>query len=149
MIKSVAIFIAVATSVALLISSFSVGQLVRAQQLAMDLTKPSGDKPFGGEKIGTVQITPNGHVLTILANVTSPPDNGKVWEGWLVDDDGGSGYKLSLGEFAKNGTLHLVEQMVNPYTYTQFIVTQEPFEDPDPNAAAAFGGTQLQTPFGR
>jgi hypothetical protein len=149
MIKSVAIFIAVATSVALLISSFSVGQLVRAQQLAMDLTKASGDKPFGGEKIGTVNITPNGHVLTILANMTSPPDNGKVWEGWLVDDDGGSGYKLSLGEFAKNGTLHLVEQMVNPYTYTQFIVTQEPFEDPDPNAAAASGGTQLQTPFGR
>jgi hypothetical protein len=149
MIKSVAIFIAVATSVALLISSFSVGQLVRAQQLAMDLTKASGDKPFGGEKIGTVDITPNGHVLTILANMTSPPDNGKVWEGWLVDDDGGSGYKLSLGEFAKNGTLHLVEQMVNPYTYTQFIVTQEPFEDPDPNAAAASGGTQLQTPFGR
>src|SRR5690242_13147474 len=121
MIKLVAIFIAVATSVALLISSFSVGQLVRAQQLAMDLTKASGDKPFGGEKIGTVSITPNGHVLTILANMTSPPDNGKVWEGWLVDDDGGSGYKLSLGEFAKNGTLHLVEQMVNPYTYTQFI----------------------------
>ena len=149
MIKSVAIFIAVATSVALLISSFSVGHLVRAQQLAMDLTKASGDKPFGGEKIGTVNITPNGHVLTILANMTSPPDNGKVWEGWLVDDDGGSGYKLSLGEFAKNGTLHLVEQMVNPYTYTQFIVTQEPFEDPDPNAAAASGGTQLQTPFGR
>ena len=149
MIKSVAIFIVVATSVALLISSFSVGQLVRAQQLAMDLTKASGDKPFGGEKIGTVNITPNGHVLTILANMTSPPDNGKVWEGWLVDDDGGSGYKLSLGEFAKNGTLHLVEQMVNPYTYTQFIVTQEPFEDPDPNAAAASGGTQLQTPFGR
>jgi len=149
MIKLVAIFIAVATSVALLISSFSVGQLVRAQQLAMDLTKASGDKPFGGEKIGTVNITPNGHVLTILANMTSPPDNGKVWEGWLVDDDGGSGYKLSLGEFAKNGTLHLVEQMVNPYTYTQFIVTQEPFEDPDPNAADASGGTQLQTPFGR
>jgi hypothetical protein len=80
--------------------------------------------------------------------MSAPPDNGKVWEGWLVDQ-GGSGYKLSLGEFAKNGTLHLVEQMVNPYTYTQFIVTQEPFEDPDPNAAAASGGTQLQTPFGR
>ena len=23
--------------------------------------------------------------------------------------------------------------MVNPYTYTQFIVTEEPFEDADPN----------------
>jgi hypothetical protein len=148
MIKSIALFIAVATSVALIASSLSLAQLARAQQLAMDVTKPSGDKPFGGEKIGTIKITPNGHVLNIVANVSSPPENGKVWEGWFVDE-GGSGYKLSLGEFAKNGTLHLTEQMVNPYTYTQFIVTQEPFEDADPNAAAASGGTQLQTPFGR
>ncbi len=36
----------------------------------------------------------------------------------------------------------------NPYTYTQFIVTEEPFQDADPNAASATGGTQLQTPFG-
>ena len=28
--------------------------------------------------------------------------------------------------------LHANDQMVNPYTYTQFIVTEEPFEDPDP-----------------
>jgi hypothetical protein len=148
MINPMTAFITVVISVALIASSLSITQLVLAQQITMDLTKPSGDKPFGGEKIGNVHITPNGHVLTILANVSSPPDNGKVWEGWLVDE-GGSGYKLSLGEFAKNGTLHLVEQMVNPYTYTQFIVTQEPFEDPDPNAADASGGTQLQTPFGR
>ena len=44
------------------------------------------------------------------------------------------GIELSLGEFAKNGTLTLREQMVNPYTYTRFIVTEEPFEDADPNA---------------
>jgi hypothetical protein len=146
--KSVVILVAVASSLALIASSFSIAQLVVAQQIVMDITKPAGDKPFGGEKIGTIAITPNGHIVDIVANVTAPPDAGKVWEGWFVDD-GGSGYKLSLGEFAKNGTLHLTEQMVNPYTYTQFIVTQEPFEDPDPNAAAASGGTQLQTPFGR
>ena len=146
--KSVVILVAIASSLALIASSFSIAQLVVAQQIAMDITKPAGDKPFGGAKIGTIAITPNGHIVDIVANVTAPPDAGKVWEGWFVDD-GGSGYKLSLGEFAKNGTLHLTEQMVNPYTYTQFIVTQEPFEDPDPNAAAASGGTQLQTPFGR
>jgi hypothetical protein len=148
MTNSVAFVLALATSIALTIGSFTIVQLTLAQQITMDLTKPSGDKPFGGEKIGTVGITPNGHVLNIIANMSSPPENGKVWEGWLVDD-GGSGYKLSLGEFAKNGTLHLTEEMVNPYTYTQFIVTQEPFEDADPNAAAASGGTQLRTPFGR
>ncbi len=131
-----------------IIASFSIAQLAVAQQISMDLTKPAANKPFGGEKIGTVTIIPNGHVVEVMANLTGPPDQGKVYEGWFVDD-GGSGYKLSLGEFAKNGTLHLTEQMVNPYTYTQFIVTQEPFEDPDPNAASASGGTQLQAPFGR
>jgi hypothetical protein len=142
------IFAAVAILSALIVGIFSIAQLALAQQIAMDLTKPSGDKPYGGEKIGTLTIIPKGHVLDIVANMSAPPDAGKVWEGWLVDD-GGSGYKLSVGEFAKNGTLHLTEQMVNPYTYTQFIVTQEPFEDTDPNAASASGGTQLQTPFGR
>lgn len=67
-------------SVALIASSLSIAQLALAQQLTMDVTKPSGDKPFGGEKVGTVRITPNGHVLTILANMSAPPDNGKVWE---------------------------------------------------------------------
>ena len=87
-------------------------------------------------------------MVNIVASMSSAPDQGKVWEAWFVDA-GGSGYKLSLGEFAKNGTLQLTEQMVNPYTYTQFMVTQEPFEDPDPNAAGASAGAQLQAPFGR
>ena len=86
--------------------------------------------------------------LSVMANMSAQPTNGTVHEGWLVDD-GGSGYMLSLGEFSKNGTLTYNDQMVNPYTYTQFIVTEEPFEDPDPRGAAATGGTQLQIPFGR
>ena len=30
--------------------------------------------------------------------------------------------------------------MVDPYTYSQFIVTEEPVEDADPDAASAIGG---------
>jgi hypothetical protein len=56
---------------------------------------------------------------------------------------------LSLGEFSKTGTLDSTTTMVNPYTYTQFIVTQEPFEDPDPNAAATLAGAELVSPFGQ
>jgi hypothetical protein len=145
--RTLVFIVAIVSSFALVASSISIGRLVLAQQIAMDVTRPAGDKPFGGEKIGTLTIIPNGHVVDIVANMSSAPDQGKVWEGWFVDA-GGSGYKLSLGEFAKNGTLHLTEQMVNPYTYTQFMVTQEPFEDPDPNAAGASGGAQLQAPFG-
>jgi hypothetical protein len=114
----------------------------------MDVSKAVLDKPFGGEKIGTLGIAANNHTVDIIANLTSPPEEGKVWEGWLVDA-GGSDYKLSLGEFPMNGTLHVTSQMVNPYTYSQFLVTQEPHEDPDPNPTSASGGAELIIPFGR
>jgi len=136
------------TGIALLLTQVAITVPLAHAQMTLDITGAGGDKPYGGEKLGTVLIVPEEHVVWVKANMSAPPAEGKVYEGWFVDD-GGSGYKLSLGEFAKNGTLYLKEQMVNPYTYTQFIVTEEPFEDPDPNAAAATGGTQLQTPFGR
>jgi hypothetical protein len=86
--------------------------------------------------------------VNVVANITTPPKEGTVFEGWL-SDVGGSDYKLSLGEFAKNGTLLSTTTLVNPYTYTQFIVTEEPFEDPDPNAAATLAGAELVSPFGQ
>jgi hypothetical protein len=33
--------------------------------------------------------------------------------------------------------------MVNPYTYKQFIITEEPLNDKDPNAADTYGGTDF------
>jgi len=134
--------------VSIIALSFAISGVAQAQQINIDVTKPANDKPFGGEKVGTISITPEGHIVHLLANMSAPPSSGKVYEGWLVDA-GGSGYKLSVGEFGKNGTLQFDQQMVNPYTYTQFIVTEEPFEDADPNAADAIGGAQLQAPFER
>lgn len=96
--------------------------------------------------MGTVTIVPKEHTVNVVANMTSPPKEGKVFEGWFADV-GGSDYKLSLGEFSKNGTLNYTADMVNPYTYTQFVVTEEPFEDPDPNAASAVAGAELVSPF--
>ena len=128
--------------------SFAISGVAQAQQINIDVTKPASDKPFGGEKVGTISIIPEGHIVHVLANMSAPPSTGNVYEGWFVDA-GGSGYKLSIGEFGKNGTLQFDQQMVNPYTYTQFIVTEEPFEDADPNAADAIGGAQLQAPFER
>jgi Anti-sigma-K factor rskA, C-terminal len=145
---SVANHLATVIALVLVAALFTVVQLAHAQQINIDVTKPTGDKPFGGEKIGTVSITPQGHVVKVVGNMTSSPSAGKVYEGWFVDA-GGSGYKLSLGEFAKNGTIHFDQQMVNPFTYTQFMVTEEPFEDVDPNAGGAVGGAQLQAPFTR
>ena len=134
--------------VSIIALAFAIVGVAQAQQINIDVTKPASDKPFGGEKVGTISITPEGHIVHLLANISAPPSSGKVYEGWFVDA-GGSGYKLSLGEFGKNGTLQFDQQIVNPYTYTQFIVTEEPFEDADPNAAEAIGGAQLQAPFER
>jgi hypothetical protein len=134
--------------VALSFAIAGVMQMAQAQQINLDVTAPANNNPYGGERVGTISITPEGHVVNVVANMTSGPSTGKVYEGWFVDA-GGSDYKLSLGEFTKNGTLQFNQQMVNPFTYTQFIVTEEPFEDVDPNAAGAIGGAQLQAPFTR
>lgn len=129
-------------------ATLSLGLPVAHAQQTVDITKATEGKATGGEKTGTLTVTPEEHTVSIVANMTAPPAEGKVFEGWLVDS-GGSEYKLSLGEFAKNGTLQYKETLVNPYTYTQFIATEEPFEDNDPNAAAAFAGAELQSPFGQ
>jgi hypothetical protein len=129
-------------------ATLSLGLPVAHAQQTVDITKATEGKATGGEKTGTLTVTHEDHTVSIVGNMTAPPAEGKVFEGWLVDS-GGSEYKLSLGEFAKNGTLQYKETLVNPYTYTQFIVTEEPFEDNDPNAAAAFAGAELQSPFGQ
>lgn len=128
-------------------ASISVGKVVYGQQ-TLDIKTPGGNEAFGGENKGTVTIVPKEHSVNIVANMTTPPKEGKVFEGWVADV-GGSDYKLSLGEFSKNGTLDYTGAMVNPYTYTQFLVTEEPFEDPDPNAASVVAGAELVSPFGQ
>ncbi len=37
--------------------------------------------------------------------------------------------------------------MINPYTYSEFQVTQEPIQDKDPKAASVLGG--VPAPFGQ
>lgn len=126
---------------------FSSAGFVSGQQ-ALDLKTPGGNEAFGGDSKGSVSLVPKEHTVNIVANMSTPPKEGKVFEGWLADA-GGSDYKLSVGEFSKNGTLQFTETLVNPYTYTQFLVTEEPFEDPDPNAASVIAGAELVSPFGQ
>ena len=123
------------------------GQMAEAQQVSGDITAASGGKPFGGEKVGTISIDSTGRRTNVSADINDSPGEGNVFEGWLVDA-GGSGYKLSLGQF-RNGTLDFSQYMVNPYTYKNFEVTEEPAEDPDPNAADSIAGFELQNPFGQ
>jgi hypothetical protein len=123
------------------------GQMAEAQQVSGDITAASGGEPFGGEKVGTISIDSTGRRTNVSADMNDSPGEGNVFEGWLVDA-GGSGYKLSLGQF-RNGTLDFSQYMVNPYTYKNFEVTEEPAEDPDPNAADSIAGFELPSPFGR
>jgi hypothetical protein len=123
------------------------GQLPSGQQMSGPITAAEGGEPFGGQQIGTVSIDTTGRRTTVGADINDMPGEGNVFEGWLVDT-GGSGYKLSLGQF-RDGTLDFSQYMVNPYTYNNFEVTEEPAEDPDPNAADSIAGFELQDPFGQ
>jgi hypothetical protein len=97
--------------------------------------------------MGTITVDSDGRRTNVTADINASPNEGNVYEGWLVDAEG-SGYKLSLGQF-RNGTLNFSQYMVNPYTYKNFELTEEPAEDADPNAAESIAGFELQTPFGR
>ena len=121
---------------------------INAEPVVMDINKAKDPGPgFGEEKIGTVSMDVQNRTLDLSINMTAMPKPDKVFEAWLVDADG-SNYKLSLGAI-EGGSLKTSEHMVNPYTYTEFIVTEEPKDDVDPNAAGTYGGAELQTPFGR
>ncbi len=119
-----------------------------AQQIQLDIKASTLTDPFGGEQIGTLFIGPNNDTTTINAIINQQPGEGKVYEAWLVDE-GGSDYELSLGRVGENGTLNIQQSMVNPYTYSQFIITEEPENDADPGSADAKGGAELQSPFGQ
>jgi hypothetical protein len=124
-------------------------QIAEAQQMSGDITAPSGGNPFGGENMGTISVDSDGNKTNIVADFNESPGEGNAFEGWLVDTGPeGSGYKLSLGQFS-NGTLNFNQSMINPYTYKNFEVTEEPDDDLDPNAASSIGGFELDSPFGQ
>jgi hypothetical protein len=146
-VSSVAVILASVSGIPSTIPLLSQSPVAEAQEVSGDITAASGSNPFGGEKMGTITLDSDGNMTNIKADFNDSPGEGNVFEGWLVDA-GGSGYKLSLGAFS-NGTLNFTQNMVNPYTYKNFEVTEEPAEDPDPNAASSKAGFELDTPFGQ
>jgi hypothetical protein len=113
-----------------------------------ELTRPAGGNPYGGEKIGDITITSDGHQTNVKGLVSASPAEENVYEAWL-HDAGGSDYKLSLGQLSENGTINVSQHMVNPFTYTVFFITEEPQDDVDPAGADAIAGVQLEAPFGQ
>ncbi|MGH9976933.1 MAG: anti-sigma factor [Nitrososphaeraceae archaeon] len=121
---------------------------LQAANVTGELTKPAGGNPYGGEKIGDITISSDGHQTDIKGLVSASPAEGNVYEAWL-GDAGGSEYKLSLGQLNENGTINVSQHLVNPFTYTIFFITEEPQDDVDPNSADAIAGVQLKAPFGQ
>ena len=113
-----------------------------------DLTEATGGNVFGGQAIGDVEINSDGHQADINGQISATPAEGNVFEAWL-EDAGGSGYRLSLGQVLENGTVQVSQHMVNPFTYTIFYITEEPENDSDPNPADAKAGLELEAPFGQ
>ncbi len=114
-------------------------QFSNAEPVTMDINKAKDPGPgFGTEKIGTLSIDVQEKTIDTSVNMTAVPKQDKVFEAWLVDADG-SNYKLSLGTLDGN-SLNTSDHMVNPFTYTEFIITEEPVDDVDPNAAGTYGG---------
>ena len=48
--------------------------------MTLDIMKAGGDKPYGGEELGTVLIVPKEHLVSVTANMSAPPAEGKVFE---------------------------------------------------------------------
>ena len=60
-----------------------------------DLTAPSNDKPFGGERVGKYYIETRAGFTTISTSLEKRASEGMIFEGWLVDVE--TGEKLSTG----------------------------------------------------
>lgn len=105
-----------------------------------------------GEIMGLINVNSDGQKTHIDAVTEFTPPEGKVYEGWLVDNNqGASKYTLSVGAFNSSGVLVYDANFVNAYTYTDFGVTAEPIGDTDPRPDTSYivGYYKLAPPFGK
>ncbi len=112
-----------------------------------DLTAPSGDKPFGGETVGSYYSHVTGDFTTVYVqvNIQASPDT--VFEGWLVDAD--TGEKTSFGIFQDYRGNKLLASFENQFNNDLIVSTEEPRKDSDPAPNTPVGGAVLGNPFGQ
>ena len=107
---------------------------------------------YGGQIFGLADVSTDNHKTKV--NVVSDflPPSGKVFEVWMVDGNyAASGYPLSLGQIAADGTLKYNENLVWAPTYTDLVITLEPQDDKDPKPAwsQSVAAYWLAPPFGQ
>ena len=114
-----------------------------------ELTSPSGDAPFGGEKIGQYYITVRGDTTSITTSVYLRSSADTVFEGWLVDKD--SGEKTSIGILKESGQGILAyghTNVQNDFSNDLIVITEEPVHDTDPAPNKPVGGAVIGSVFG-
>lgn len=119
---------------------------------AVEQTQTGALVGYGGQIFGLMDVTSDGHKTTINIASDYLPPSGKTYEAWLVDGNYyASGYPLSLGQLDLAGNLKFTENMVNPYTFSDVVVTVEPMDDKDPKPAwsNSVGAYWLVPPFGQ
>ena len=112
-----------------------------------ELTAPSGDKPFGGEPVGTYHIQTRGGFTGINVNLEYRASEGMVYEGWLVDVQ--TGEKLSTGTLKEGTQRGYFGGLAPEFHYDVFVVTEEPRIDSDPKPNTPVAGVPLSDPFGQ
>jgi hypothetical protein len=127
-----------------LLWQFGTAYTVRAEISSGDII--SGNETVGTFSIDATEVGAGGYSTTINATIDVEPEAGHVFEGWLVDSNGAI-YALSLGNF-RDGELQFNQYMTNPLVYDEFLVTQEPLRDIDPDITPPpFGSFSLREPF--
>lgn len=114
------------------------GNLIRQNDFSTDLVlrNAANTQDVGRVRIQAKLKAGRGDDVDIRISLANTlPLSGRVFEGWLVDDE--SGYRLSLGVFALLGNakadLSFRQTMVNFGAYDRVAVTEEALNDGNPN----------------
>lgn len=107
---------------------------------------------YGGTVFGVANVCTNGYTVNVDLATNYQPEEGWVFNAWLVDDSyEGSGYPLLMGKVLEQGTLSFNQIQTNARTWTDIVVTQQPANSlsPLPSWSNSVAQTWLTPPFGQ
>jgi len=110
------------------------------------LTAPSGEKPYGSDRVGKYQIDVRDDQLRIFVNLFTKPSLGKIYEGWLVDVD--TGEKISIGKLDERMQKGFFKNVGDAYMYELLVITEGPSADTDLTLHRHVGGVPIIIPKG-
>jgi hypothetical protein len=106
----------------------------------------SATKPYGGTRIGSYALEPQGGILNVLVGMEKTPSAGKAFQAWLVNTNTSS--YLNLGEVTKDGKLSFSQDNANPYRFNQILISEELPGTFVLKPSQVIGGDALPAPFG-